>query len=242
MSMQNQRQAHLLLPARLSARFRGPTLPAHRLSFFSTANVRNVSQYCLHNYYISIKGPFFVSVRPVIIVNEVVHKVNINEIKICAMLRFDLANTRTSYRSSRSSEMIRLFRENNFGNMHKYTDHTVSETRERWGARGQRRKIVYWREPNWIKVVTKWFTIKTTHSNWTTAAWKWKLFWCCVENKEYHLAAAITFSKLKVYWAHLYRYSKLYTWKFKINYFKIILFILTADWFFSTTKLTKIKV
>lgn len=49
------------------------------------------------------------------------------------------------------------------------------------------------------------------------------------ENKEYHLAAAITFSKLKVYWTHLYRYSKLYTWKFKINYFKIILFILTAD-------------
>ena len=92
MSMQNQGQAHLLLPARLSARFRGPTLPAQRLSFFSTANVRNVSQYCLHNYYISIKGPFFVSVRPVIIVNEVVHKVNINEIKICAMLRFDVAN------------------------------------------------------------------------------------------------------------------------------------------------------
>ena len=74
--MKIQGQAHLLLPARLSSRFRGPTLPVHR-------------------------------------------------------------------RSSLSSEMIRLLRENKLGNMHNYTDHTVSETLERWGACGQRGKIVY---------------------------------------------------------------------------------------------------
>lgn len=51
-----------------------------------------MTMYCLRNCYISIKGPSFVSVRSVIIVREVVHKLNINKVKICAMLRFDLAN------------------------------------------------------------------------------------------------------------------------------------------------------
>ena len=91
--MQIQGQAHLLLPARLSSRFRGPTLPVHRLSFFSTANARNVWQCIVYTTgYISVKGPSCVSVRSVIIVGEVVHKININKIKLCAVLKLDLAN------------------------------------------------------------------------------------------------------------------------------------------------------
>lgn len=65
----------------------------------------------------------------------------------------------------------------------------------------QREKSIYWREPNWIKAVTKKLQLKQLIATeqlvlenevYSDAAFK-------KSNKEYYLATAVIFSKLEMY-------------------------------------------
>ena len=71
-----------------------------------------------------------VSVRSVIIVSEVVHKANINEIKIPAMLRFDIAKPESNLVSIITLEGNNPIAQGKQFEKHVYTDHTVTPGRD----------------------------------------------------------------------------------------------------------------